>query len=153
MNTAITKTRGRARHPRRGAMGGAWLLAVALCAATGACDQASAATEAPPVNAAAVAPSAPQTRQAGPPTDLTAPTAEEARFSGTVTEHLPAGGYHYLRIETDEGPTRWVVTMGGTAKAGSRVDVTSMGSRRDFYSRRLDRRFDEVAFATVKVAD
>lgn len=88
---------------------------------------------------------------AGPPTDLSPPAPGEQRWVGRVIEHLPAGGYHYLRVEPEHGSARWVVTMGGEFAEGSRIEVASLGTRHAFYSRRLDRRFDELLFGMVEV--
>ena len=87
----------------------------------------------------------------GPPSGLTPPRPGEERLVGTVAEHLPTGSYHYLKIQPERGESRWVVTMGGSITEGARVEVQSMGSRRDFYSRRLDRHFAELVFAVVDV--
>lgn len=87
----------------------------------------------------------------GPPTGLTAPAPGEQRLSGTVIEHLPAGSYHYMRIAPEHGEPRWVVTMGGEYHEGAVVEVSNFGARRDFYSRRLDRRFAELVFGMVDV--
>jgi hypothetical protein len=70
-------------------------------------------------------------------------------FRGVVDEVLPAGGYTYLRVRTDAGD-RWVATMGSGVELGRGVEIKAMGTRRDFHSRRLDRRFDTLAFGIVR---
>ena len=82
---------------------------------------------------------------------LAPPAAGQERLVGVVAEHLPAGGYTYLRIEPERGPAQWVVTTRRDVGAGDRVSVDSLGSRHDFYSRRLDRRFAELVFGVVEV--
>lgn len=87
----------------------------------------------------------------GPPTDLIPPEPGDERLVGTVVEHLPTGGYHYMRIAPEQGDSRWVVTMGGEYREGARVEVSSFGARQHFYSRRLDRHFAELVFGMVDV--
>lgn len=72
-------------------------------------------------------------------------------FAGVVAESLAAGGYTYLRVTTVAGD-RWVATMGKGACIGCRVRVKNMGTRRDFHSKRLDRRFETLAFGIVRAA-
>jgi hypothetical protein len=73
--------------------------------------------------------------------------SEAATFSGTVREALPAGRYTYLRVHVADGDERWVVVQGDPDH--ERVTVQSFGRRRDFVSRRLDRTFDELYFASL----
>lgn len=87
----------------------------------------------------------------GPPTGLIPPGPDEATLFGTVAELLPAGGYTYLRVEPEHGEPRWVVTLRRGLETGARVEVDNIGSRQDFYSRRLDRSFPELVFGVVRV--
>ena len=75
-------------------------------------------------------------------------SADDREFTGIVRERLPAGTYVYLGVESERG-LRWVATTGSTAALGTHVHVQSMGTRRDFHSRRLDRSFDELVFGVV----
>lgn len=94
------------------------------------------------------APAAPE----GNPIQALAPAEPgDDSFAGVVEESLPAGGYTYLRVATEDGD-RWVATMGKGARVGHRVHVENMGTRHDFYSKRLGRRFDELAFGIVREA-
>lgn len=89
---------------------------------------------------------------AGNPLQALAPAdQDDATFGGVVRERLPAGGYTYLRVATEEGD-RWVATMGKGAPVGQRVLVKNMGTRHDFHSKRLGRRFDAIAFGIVREA-
>lgn len=88
---------------------------------------------------------------ANPLGGLVPPAPGQEQLVGVVAEHLPAGGYTYLWIEPEQGEPRWVVTMRRDVGAGDRVRVDSLGSRHDFYSRRLDRRFAELVFGVVEV--
>ena len=88
---------------------------------------------------------------ANPLGGLVPPAPGQEQLVGVVAEHLPAGGYTYLWIEPEQGEPRWVVTMQRDVDAGDRVRVDSLGSRHDFYSRRLDRRFAELVFGVVEV--
>lgn len=93
------------------------------------------------------------TNDAGNPLGgLVPPAPGQERLVGVVAEHLPAGGYTYLWVEPEQGPARWVVTMRRDVGQGDRVSVDSLGSRQDFYSRRLDRRFAELTFGVVEIA-
>jgi hypothetical protein len=88
----------------------------------------------------------------GNPLQALAPAeAGDDAFAGVVEESIPAGGYTYLRVATEDGD-RWVATMGKGARVGHRVHVKNMGTRHDFHSRRLGRRFDELAFGIVREA-
>lgn len=94
------------------------------------------------------APTSAPTRVTSPLADISPAAAEDREFTGIVRERLPAGTYVYLGVESDRG-LRWVATTGSTAAIGAHVHVQSMGTRRDFHSRRLDRSFDELVFGVV----
>jgi hypothetical protein len=51
----------------------------------------------------------------------------------------------------DDSSLRWVATTGAGVPVGSAVSVDSFGTRKDFYSRRLDRSFPELEFASVRL--
>lgn len=74
----------------------------------------------------------------------------DERVRGQVAEALRAGSYTYLSIASDDGTTRWVVTMKRGISPGARVEVTNMGTRRDFRSKKLGRTFDELVFGVVR---
>src|SRR5688500_10277001 len=114
-----------------------------LCLPAVACTQAAMPTIDVPV--ATAAPSG------SPLSELAPATGDDATFVGVVDEVLPAGGYTYLRVRTDAGD-RWVATMGPGAAIGSTISVKNMGTRHDFHSRRLGRRFDTLAFGIVREA-
>lgn len=76
---------------------------------------------------------------------LEQPRDDDRELVGVVGERLAAGRYSYLRVDTDDG-ARWVATTGPGAALGAHVRVRSMGMRSDFYSPRLERRFDELVF-------
>ena len=86
--------------------------------------------------------------QAGPPRGLEAMPEDERRLVGTVVERAVAGSYRYLALET-EGQRRWVVVSMGDAQIGEQVEINAFGRQRDFYSRRLQRGFDELLFAEL----
>jgi len=97
-------------------------------------------------------PPAPVTTQAVPSTTspmggLVAPTTDEKSLAGVVTERLAAGSYSYLRLDGGD----WIATTGDPAQVGQRVQVQSFGTREDFESPRLGRRFDRVVFGIVRV--
>jgi hypothetical protein len=93
-------------------------------------------------------------RGASPLDKLTAPSLAEETFDGDVREVLPAGPYAYLAIARTDGGEAWVTTLRRTAPAsGAHVRVKSFGSKRDFYSKRLDRTFESLAFGAVYAID
>jgi hypothetical protein len=82
-----------------------------------------------------------------------APAAERASFDAVVLERVDAGPYGYLRVRRDgAAQTIWVVTPFVAINAGTRVHVDSFARARDFASRRLKRRFDDLYFAAVHSA-
>lgn len=105
------------------------------------------AAESPVAAPPAVSPPA-----ASPLGTLVPPTRGHEELTGTVVERLAAGRYHYLRIR-EADTERWIATMGAGADVGARVVVRSFGLRRDFDSPRLGRRFDELTFGSVRLAD
>lgn len=78
------------------------------------------------------------------------PEPSDERLAGTVSKRLSAGSYTYARIRTASKRERWVVTLGEVPGKGEEVEVIGFGTKRDFYSRRLARRFDSVVFGIVK---
>ena len=81
--------------------------------------------------------------------ELSAPRSGDA-WTGVVETRLPAGSYTYLAVRDGSG-LRWVATTGAGVPIGSSVVVQSFGTRKDFYSRRLDRSLPELEFASVRV--
>lgn len=91
---------------------------------------------------------------ASPLDKLTTPSLADQTFEGEVREVLPAGPYVYLAIVRADGDDAWVTTLKRAAPlVGARVRVKSFGSRRDFYSKRLDKRFDTLSFGIVHAID
>lgn len=80
--------------------------------------------------------------------ELTAPRSTEA-WKGVVETRLAAGSYSYHAVR-DRSGLRWIATTGAGVEAGRPVTVQSWGARKDFYSRRLDRKFDELEFGKVE---
>jgi hypothetical protein len=62
-------------------------------------------------------------------------------ISGNVAQELSAGRYTYFLLKTADGAERWVVVADSSHRGARRLTVDSCRSRRDFVSRRLDRRF------------
>ncbi len=86
----------------------------------------------------------------GPP--MTTDAAFEIRresFSGEVTEVAAAGSYTYFGLRLPDASTRWVVIHGRGDRDASWLAVDSFGRRTGFVSRRLNRRFDELYFASI----
>jgi hypothetical protein len=64
----------------------------------------------------------------------------------SVVEVLPAGSYTYFRLADDP---RWFVTMRDAPSVGSRVRWRGFATADHFHSRRLDRQFATLVFASV----
>lgn len=84
-------------------------------------------------------------RESGPPGPG---EAVQERLGGTVAERLDAGGYAYLRVRTATGD-RWVVVCGAAPHPGEDAELQVFARHQDFVSRRLDRSFPELFFATT----
>lgn len=157
MQVAHPNLGGRARGLRAGWQ--AWGAALLLAGVATACDPAGPRTVTEPVAKAEAevpvddgsAHASAVDGSASPLAGLVPPAPGQEALVGVVGEHLPAGGYTYLWVEPERGEPRWVVTMRRDVGAGDRVRVDSLGSRHDFYSRRLDRRFAELVFGVVEI--
>ncbi len=69
---------------------------------------------------------------------------------GQIIERLRAGTYTYLALDTGADEPAWVVVMGrNVADVGERIRVNTMATRKDFHSRKLDRRFERLIFASI----
>jgi hypothetical protein len=75
----------------------------------------------------------------GPPT----------RISGDVRQELSAGRYTYYLLKAGDGAERWVVVADRTHRGAKRLTVDGCRSRRDFFSRHLDRRFAVLEFCAI----
>jgi len=85
-----------------------------------------------------------------PPSFLSALAPAGGPFSGTVVEEIPAGGYVYRRIRTDDDELDWVVAISRADLLGERVTVRPFGLATDFHSARTGRVFDSLYFAIVR---
>lgn len=95
-------------------------------------------------------PTSPETQQAASPSFLhDAMRIVPARFDGTVTEVLPAGGYTYLQLEIEGDRQEWVVTLAREVSPGDVVSVRPFGQLDDFTSERTGRRFERLQFASI----
>jgi hypothetical protein len=89
---------------------------------------------------------APQSFRANPLLGL---AGERGTVAGVIVEQLPAGPYYYARLRLGDGQSRWVVGMGKGPGAGAAVAARLLGTRRGFYSPRLQRRFDSLSFVWI----
>jgi hypothetical protein len=88
--------------------------------------------------------------------EKTAPTmpsiepTEVQVLGGVVHEVLPAAHYTYVRIGAPGTDGDWAVVMGTLdAVTGQAITLSVQGSQHDFHSRRLDRDFERLFFASV----
>jgi glucose/arabinose dehydrogenase len=87
----------------------------------------------------------------GPLQRYALPAGERLSFDAVIVERLDAGSYGYLRVVRDDGSASvWIATLRPSVDVGARVHVTAFGHTRDFDSRRLKRRFDDLYFAAVR---
>jgi hypothetical protein len=63
-----------------------------------------------------------------------------------VHEVLPAGSYTYFRLVDDP---RWFVTTRAVPEPGSAVAWTGFAATESLHSRRLDRQFHHLVFASI----
>jgi hypothetical protein len=82
-----------------------------------------------------------------PPAFLSTLSPGGPAFGATVVAVLPAGPYRYV----DLGPAGWAVTL-ASGEPGEAVWVRPLGRQPDFWSRRLQRRFDSLLFALLTPA-
>ena len=71
-------------------------------------------------------------------------------FSGTVEQAIATGPYTYFALRTPSGQLRWVVTMSRAHRDAKWLHVESFGSREDFASLKLQRRFKRLYFVSVR---
>jgi hypothetical protein len=79
---------------------------------------------------------------------LEQPLASERTFEASISQRLAAGGYTYVLVQPTVGQSRWIVTL-GQAQVGQRVSVEVFGISRRFESRRLNRVFSPLSFASI----
>ncbi|HET6584255.1 MAG TPA: hypothetical protein VFG69_12420 [Nannocystaceae bacterium] len=92
---------------------------------------------------------APVAARTGSPLGELTPARSDEPWLGVVETRLAAGSYTYLAVR-DATALRWVATTGAGVPEGSPVSVRSYGTRKDFYSRRLDRSFAELEFGMIE---
>jgi hypothetical protein len=86
---------------------------------------------------------------AGSQTHAAAPAAATgAGLSGEVLEVRQVDAYTYLRLKTASGET-WAAVPTAAVKAGAKVTIAQPMVMRNFESKSLKRRFDEITFGTL----
>jgi len=76
--------------------------------------------------------------------------ADVDTLRGVVQEIRSAGHYTYVRVGAAGTPGDWAVVMGALdTTPGESITLNVQGSQSDFHSRRLDRDFEQLLFATV----
>ena len=68
-------------------------------------------------------------------------------MSGTVVETMNAGTYTYVHVEQD-GLKGWAAIPAAKVEVGSKVAVNPGAVMNNFYSRSLDRTFDQIIFSS-----
>ncbi len=81
------------------------------------------------------------------------PSFEEtdvATLCGVVHERRTVGPYTYIRVGAPATNGDWAVVMGPLgAEQGETITLSVHGSQANFHSRRLDRDFERLFFASV----
>lgn len=67
-------------------------------------------------------------------------------IQGKVLETMDVGGYTYLQVDDDEGPT-WVAVPQQKVDQGQEVAITEGMEMRNFESKTLNRTFDKIYFS------
>ncbi len=76
--------------------------------------------------------------------------ADVTTLAGVVHELQPAGHYTYVRVGAPHDAGDWAVVLGAiNATPGEAITLSVQGSQTDFHSRRLDRDFGRLFFASV----
>lgn len=87
---------------------------------------------------------------AQPDQQAAAPASEQPEmspsFTETVLETMNAGQYTYVRVEKD-GKSLWVAGPVFSVKVGDEVAVYNEMIMNNFYSKTLDRTFEEIFFS------
>lgn len=68
-------------------------------------------------------------------------------FEGTVVDILEGGGYTYMQID-DTKKKYWVAVEGTKVEKGTEVRFTEELKAKNFESKTLNRKFDEIVFAS-----
>lgn len=78
---------------------------------------------------------------------------ESTEYDATVIASLAAGEYSYVELEpaASQGERRWAVTLGEQPPVGALVHARVAGTKHDFASRRLQRRFERLDFAALEL--
>jgi hypothetical protein len=76
-------------------------------------------------------------------------TSTPETIAGVVRERLIAGPYTYFQLRTDDGAEHWVVVPDRQHRTSARLTVQGCEPRRDFVSRRLNRRFALLNFCSL----
>jgi len=71
-------------------------------------------------------------------------------LGGVVHELQSAGHYTYVRVGAPGTDGDWAVVLGALETSlGAAITLSVQGSQTDFHSRRLDRDFEQLFFASV----
>jgi len=73
-----------------------------------------------------------------------------ATHSAKVLETLESGGYSYIKV-LEERESYWIAMTQRPLKIGETIRFTEQGWMQDFYSKTLDRTFDDILFASDAV--
>ncbi len=85
---------------------------------------------------------------AQPATPTTAQSATVPSVSGEVLEARDADPYTYLRLKTKKGEL-WAAVLKTPVKTGTQVTIENPALIKDFESKTLNRKFDQIVFGTL----
>lgn len=86
----------------------------------------------------------PSVEQAGQALKLP-PSEAELNHQGKVVQAIPSNEYVYIEVKS-EGRNRWLAAPATPLKVGDAIRFPEGTVMRNFYSKRLNRTFDEVLF-------
>lgn len=86
----------------------------------------------------------PTVEQAGQALKLP-PTEAELNHQGKVVQSIPSNEYVYIEVKS-EGHNRWLAAPATELKKGDLIRFPDGTVMSNFYSKRLNRTFDEVVF-------
>lgn len=86
----------------------------------------------------------PTVEQAGQALKLP-PTEAELNHQGQVVQAIPSNEYVYIEVKS-EGRNRWLAAPATELKAGDSIRFPNGTVMNNFYSKRLQRTFEEIIF-------
>lgn len=84
-----------------------------------------------------------------PPSVVVAPAAAMGAVTGTIAETMDAGGYTYVRLQTEAYGEIWAAIPQTSVTVGAPITIEQPNLMTDFESKTLHRTFDKILFGNV----